>query len=214
MIEVLIAIGLAAAGYVVSEVIGWMDRKRILQENNENAKPVINPAILRSEDHKMIEQTQVVFHEVFGNDLLGRVSQMDAQQRVENLPILIERLTQAYGIPNVNLELNYEENTPCMGGYCRSNNTLMLNIAFMMTNDKEWLWEFYDTIVHELRHAIQSHIIITPGFAGASQELRADFAYGMKHYVRYNKDPQGYYNQLIEMDAFTFAYEVMEGICK
>ena len=78
---------------------------------------------------------------------------------------------------------------------------------------KEQLLDVLDTVVHELRHAVQWSMIEGKNSVWeASEAHRQALARNFAHYVRYDRDVRGYQMQLVERDAVTFAATVMRGV--
>lgn len=216
MVEVVVAIAAAALiATTICSAVDWLLNEVILSPGVRQMplKPVIDESVLRPQDRDMIAQSQNVFREMFGEDMIASVSGKTAQERLDAVPELVTRLANLYGLSGITLRL-FQEKSHYYGSYDWTNHELALNVQYLMCNDPAAIREFYDTIVHELRHAVQLQMILKPDFWGADQELRARLAYNFKHYIRVNRDPKGYMEQLVERDAFTFAYVTMEGVCK
>ncbi len=211
---ILIVAGAALAGQIIVSTVDWLVNDVILSPRTRQTqvKPAINEELLRPKDREMIARSQEIFRGVLGEDMIASVKAKSADERIETIAPLVEQLAAAYGLNGIKLRLFREKSGFC-GSYNRSNQELSLNVQYLLCDDPRAIREFYDTILHELRHAVQAQMIRQPGFWDADQELRARLAHNFNHYIRSDRDPQGYMNQLIESDAFTFAYVTMEGLC-
>lgn len=216
MLEVAVVMVVSALAIAaISATADWLLNEVIFSPRIQQIplKPVIDESVLRPQDRDMIVKSQNIFREVFGDNMIANVSGKTAQERLDTVPDLVTRLARTYGLSDIKLRL-FQEKSSSYGSYNCSKNELALNIQYLMCDDPVEIREFYDTIVHELRHAVQIQMIRQPDFWGADQELRARLAHSFKHYIRASRDPKGYMEQLVERDAFTFAYVTMEGVCK
>lgn len=216
MLEAIVAVAaFILTTTAVSSTVEWLLNEVILSPRARQIpqKPVIDESLLRAKDREMIAQSQDIFREVLGENMIANVSGKTPQERIDTIPELVTKLADLYGLSGITLRL-FQEKSSNYGSYNWSNGELALNVQYLMCNDPEAIREFYDTIVHELRHAVQIQMVRQPDFWGADLQLRAKLAHNFNHYIRANRDPKGYMEQLVERDAFTFAYVTMEGVCK
>lgn len=78
-------------------------------------------------------------------------------------------------------------------------------------NQPLWIEHF---IFHEIRHIYQRRLIIKYNFGEIPHntmeaETVEQYQYEFDNYIDLNNDKIGYYSQLIEIEAFTFAYAAM-----
>ena len=78
-------------------------------------------------------------------------------------------------------------------------------------NQPLWIEHF---IFHEIRHIYQRRLIIKYNFgeiphSTMEAETVEQYQYEFDNYIDLNNDKIGYYSQLIEIEAFTFAYAAM-----
>lgn len=103
-----------------------------------------------------------------------------------------------------------EEEGITMGYYSRGTRLITINTEQLAppgkySNDYR---EMVDTVLHEGRHAYQHQAVLGEIEHDDKEELAA-WAENMKpgHYISYERNPRGYYNQPIERDARSFAEE-------
>ena len=90
------------------------------------------------------------------------------------------------------------------GGYCDSNNMVIIN-EFMLYNNREAV----DTVAHELWHAYQHQRARNPRTVKDFQ-----YQFGFDNYIRYEDDPIGYNDQMVEAEARAFAQQFKDRLNK
>lgn len=70
---------------------------------------------------------------------------------------------------------------------------------------------FIENLIHEYRHAVQLKAVHTPGFWNVSVDRARLWKQNYDNYQTAERNPVGYYEQLVELDARTFAYLSMKG---
>ena len=111
----------------------------------------------------------------------------------------------------VKVEFYGDDRHQC-GFYNSRDNTLNLNVADLLSKTPERIQEFFDTIIHELRHAVQWKAIREAGYWNVEEERSKAWAKNFANYISASVDPRGYANQLVEVDARTFASGCLEGV--
>lgn len=66
-----------------------------------------------------------------------------------------------------------------------------------------------ETCFHEGRHAYQTHEANLPAVADNPEQAQ-EWENNFDNYIEYNQDPQGYWNQPVEVDARQYAQERMQ----
>ena len=204
---------------VISLVIGaigklinlWRYRSRTMPENDK--------AEMSDTDKEKIQQTQALIHEVFGPDPVERLRSSSNKERIDLMDNFANRLSELYGL-DIQVDVTVDQ-VDHWGGYNWSDNKAVFNIALLMVDGQNehfdyCAWETIDTVVHELRHAVQYRTITEPGFWNVSEERRTAWANNMRQggYISSATDMRAYASQPVERDAFTFAAEVIEGVKK
>jgi len=175
-----------------------------------NAPGTLCTAEMSETDIKMQEQTRDMIHETFGENIIDSVQDMDAAQRIKSAQNLIQALQKEYDL-DVKVEFYGDDRHQC-GFYNSRDNTLNLNVADLLSKTPERIQEFFDTIIHELRHAVQWKAIREAGYWNVEEERSKAWAKNFANYISASVDPRGYANQLVEVDARTFASGCLEGV--
>lgn len=216
--EILIPILILLGVVVIKAVCDWLHNDEIFPNGLDIPEDLVIPETisheteLREIDIAFAERSREILVRHLGDNPVSRImEEKDANARLQMILPIYDAVVELYDIPKPTLQWKVE-NSYCLGGYSASTNTLELNAAFLLVDNEECIREFLDTLFHELRHAVQHHMIASPGFWDADPQLRGRIAYNMIHYVRGEMDPEGYQNQLIERDARNFAAAVMRGI--
>lgn len=89
------------------------------------------------------------------------------------------------------------------GCYQAENDTIVISNAYLSMENEGV--ETVKTIFHELKHAVQYHAIATGGNVwGYPREVLIAWVNNYQHYIYPTKDPEGYFYQPLEIDAFGF----------
>ncbi len=88
-------------------------------------------------------------------------------------------------------------------GYYRRDGYIYLN-ADVLTDSSNRL-DALDTVFHECRHAYQHMATLNPRQYGVSGETAQAWSFNFDHYIDYDDDPEGYFDQAVEQDASNFA---------
>lgn len=165
-------------------------------------------------DIKMALKTQEIIKRNFGGNLTERVMAMDSVERMEAARDFTQSLIREYGL-STQAEF-FGDARERSGYYSYEENKIYINVADLLVNDEavltERLLEFLDTIIHELRHAVQYEAIHKEGFWDADEAKRLTWAYNMANYIPLKENPSSYAKQPIEEDARTFAAQCLEGV--
>ncbi|MCA1597465.1 MAG: hypothetical protein LC769_00330 [Chloroflexi bacterium] len=79
--------------------------------------------------------------------------------------------------------------------------------------DNDAVPEIANTLAHEGRHAYQDYAITYPGLHDSDEEVRAwEENMRPRNYVMFEDDPEGYYAQPVEADAWSFGDRIMSGV--
>lgn len=163
----------------------------------------------------MAEETRAAIEKLFGTPADEKIMRMaEKEEREEASTKLILELCGLYHISLTKITYFYED-SGSMGAYGPHDKSIALNIKYLMTGDRACIREYLDTIVHELRHAVQRSAIEGDDYWQVPEERQKSWLGNMvpmSNYISFGEDPEGYYTQPVEMDAFTFAHYVMEGV--
>ena len=207
---ILIALAMAvslAMDAVAALITRWGQRKL----------PQTAQAEMSETDKEKIEATQELIKECFGDDVIERIKTASNKERIALMAEFAERLAKEYGL-DIEVDVTVT-NANTWGAYNWTEKKAVFNIALLMIDkdDKNFehiARETLDTIIHELRHAVQHRAANEPGFWNVSDERRQAWAINMTpgHYIRPEVNMRAYANQPVEKDAVTFAALVLEGV--
>ena len=210
--EVLIPLAIAMAVEMLIEVVGGLIKRWGRQKLPQNAR-----AELSDTDREEIEVTQELIAECFGEDVVARIKSASNKERIALMTEFADRLAKEYGL-DIEVDVTVD-NVQSWGAYNWEQRKAVFNIALLMVDGNHEQFDYcvretLDTIIHELRHAVQHKAINEPGFWNVSDERRVAWADNMVggNYIPATVDARAYANQPIELDAFTFAAAVMEGV--
>lgn len=206
-----ITVGTIVAAMVAVEIacaaVQWF---RDLWGTKVNAPASLCTAEMSTTDQEMQEETKHILKEVFGENIAESIQSLDAAQRIVKAEEFIEKLKDAYGL-DVEVEF-YGENRSHCGFYNSKLNTLNLNVADLLSKNMDCSYEFINTIIHELRHAVQWKAIQEDGFWNTDKATRINWMNNFANYIQYGIDPKGYAQQPVEVDAVTFVDGCLKGV--
>lgn len=212
MIETLITIGITVAVALVVEVVA-----DLIENWGAPEMPTQTKAEMSETDQKMIQETQALMQECFGDDVVERFRNASNLDRISMTGDFAKRLAALYDL-DIDVDVVIEEAQHC-GAYNWKDRKAVFNIILMTVESDNAHFDYcvketLDTIIHELRHAVQHKAIRQEGFWNVAEERRVAWANNMTpgNYIRPEVDKKGYVGQPIEADAYTFAAEVMQGV--
>lgn len=161
-------------------------------------------------DETLTEKAAVVMSEVFDKQTISEWGTMSMEQREAKLNEYYSELGNALGIDAKGIVV--EDLYATVGEGCQGYNSGdgYLHIDYRNLQNPETLLEVLNTTTHEARHQLQSEAIEDPSrFPEFSPELIAEWEHNMINYDNGAYGYEGYYNQVIEVDARVFAAEVI-----
>lgn len=206
-----IVLGLEALEYGIGWLISLWGKK-------PQQMPETLQAELGETDREMIRKTQELMRQVYGEDIVKRYAEANTRERINLTYEFAEQLAKLYGV-DVNIDMYIEEpkkNKPYTFGKI-GGNTIILNMYLIDIGERhedfeDVIKEIIDTIIHEMRHAVQKKAIEQPGFWDMDDIRRATWARNLENYIPLRVDFQMYMRQPLETDARTFAAEAMKGM--
>lgn len=205
---ILIYLGIVA----IREVIEWMDnrgRLGTLMPQPINADALITENYKPDECDKLMHDkcTDLLNHEFPEPADLPLWSRVDHKMRGMDLEkrkkIMEELVYKAATAMQVKLDGISFEDVKGYGFYSAGDNRIVISKAYLEV-DEEGV-ESIKTIFHELKHAVQYHAIAPNGnIWGYSQEILIAWANNFQCYIQPEIDPEGYFCQPVEVDAFGF----------
>lgn len=214
----LVIIGAVAA---ISAVL--LIRERL--QNSTPISPAINADVLSDYDKEIAIQTEDVVKETIGEKPVEALKQMSSSEKIAAMENLSKELIKLYDLNDVQVEIVHIP-TNSFGYYCHDTKTLTVDISYLLydmntinADNRDTIFEYavretIDTIVHELRHAVQHKAIQLDNneYWEIDESKRIEWAQNIINYISPDVDPKGYYQQPIECDAFTFAHESLKGV--
>ena len=202
---------IVAVGFLTDFIAGLRSRW------GEQHLPAAAQIELSDDDQKMVEKTQTLITHSFGNDVVDTLRNASNKDRIALFADFAEQLAALYGL-DITVDVTVNNLKNC-GAYNWSEKKAVFNIAMLTVDGNHPHFAFcvketLDTIVHELRHAVQHRVVEEPGFWNVDEKRRLLWARNMTqgHYIKPEVDLRAYAGQPIEKDASTFAAAVMEGV--
>lgn len=205
-VEVLFNVGVNFAVSLLRNVFG-----------TQRTMPETIKAELSDTDKKMAEETQNLIRSQFGENVSDSIRAMSNMERLQAANRFANDLANLYGL-DIQIDVVAQDANQC-GYYDWNKGKAVFNVVELwISNDNEefdaHIQNFFDTIVHELRHAVQRKAVTEPGFWEVDEERRQkwDENFQPGNYVRADVNIRGYMEQPLENDAYTYAAYVMEGV--
>ena len=212
--EVLIALAVVAIASLLCEGVKYL----INLWGSKQKMPDQVKAEMSETDEEMIEKTKNVIANTFGDSVIDKIATSSNKERIDLMADFATTLSKEYGL-DISVDITVSDISNC-GYYNWEEKKAVFNIAMMMVDkDNEHfaycVRETLDTIIHELRHAVQHKAIHEEGFWNVDEARRIEWANNMlpENYIQPSVDRKGYFLQPIEKDAATFANAAMEGVC-
>ena len=211
--EILLAIGVAL---VLNFAVNLLCNNVLFPGQSTEPVPpgeVIDEGMLTDTDRKMAERSREIIEDNLGEQPVDALLTLNAEDRVKAVGEVLEELSRLYGVDIKGAEFTNALPNNVAGAYYHQEHMIRINVNALLSNDRAVLLDVLDTVVHELRHAVQWSMIEGKNSVWeASEAHRQALARNFAHYVRYDRDVRGYQMQLVERDAVTFAATVMRGV--
>lgn len=206
---ILASLAIGAAFVMVGTLLeSWMD--------NTHALPPESVKVELSEtDNKKVEETRDLIHDKFGEDVADTIAKASNKERIDIMDEFAKDLAKLYGL-DIDIDITVDD-VSLWGYYSHNEKKAVFNIAALMIDAKNEsfkavVFEVIDTIIHELRHAVQHKSMSDSDFWDIGEERAKLWEQNMKNYIRAGVDPRGYASQPVEADAVTFAGAVMSEV--
>ena len=207
--EVIIILGIIAAIDLISDLWSQWGTQEL---------PDHVQVQMSAEDDKKIKAAQELIHECFGENVVETIKSSSNKERINLMAEFAEKLAEEYDL-NIEVDVTVEELKNC-GAYNWEKKKAVFNIALLTVDSEnehfgDCVRIVLDTIIHELRHAVQHKCIEEPTYWDIDADMRDMWQNNMLpgNYIRPEVDMRGYALQPIEIDASTFAELVMKGVC-
>ena len=190
-------------------------RNKIKLWGQQRKMPQTQQAQMSETDLKEIEVTKELINTCFEGDPVSCLKNASNVEKINMMSGFAQKLAEEYGL-DVEIDVTIDE-SKSWGYYNWEENKAVFNIAqiVLASNSENFAYfvrESLDTIVHELRHAVQYKAIRESGFWGVDDERRKLWADNIQNYIQPTVDFKAYSKQPIENDAITFAALALEGV--
>jgi hypothetical protein len=162
-------------------------------------------------DESYVEKASEVMAEVFDEKTINEWGSMSLEQRSEKLDEYYSKLGDALGIDakGIIVEDCWATSGEGVMGYAGGDG--YLHIDYRNIQDPEKLFEVLNTTTHEARHQLQFEAIEDPSrFPELSPALISEWEHNFINYDDGAFGYEGYYNQVVEVDARVFAADVLD----
>ena len=175
-----------------------VDLKGILEENYHPCEV----------DVAMLQQCADLLEHLFptpeelpiGERIDQKMQSMTSEQRMEFLQRIV---VEAAHVMKVNIKEIRFEDIAGYGCYRADSDAIVISKAYIEMEGQ--VVEVVKTVFHELKHAVQFHAITTGGnIRGYPREMLIEWANNFQYYINPTWDPEGYFYQPLEIDAFGF----------
>ena len=187
--EVLIELSVIAITKILCEGVKFL----INLWSAKQTMPVQVKAEMSETDKEMIEKTKDVIANVFGDSVIDKIASSSNKERIDLVADFATTLSKEYGL-DISVDVTVSDISDC-GYYSWDKKKAVFNIAMMMVDkDNEHfaycVRETLDTIIHELRHAVQHKAIHEEGFWNVDEARRIEWANNMlpENYIQPSVD--------------------------
>lgn len=169
---------------------------------------------LSETDLEMVEKSRQVIQETFGDDLVKTLKEANNLDRVKLIDTFGNNLAQAYGL-DITIDITADDSV--CGFYEDNRRKLVFNVHRLMIDSNNPRFGYYardavDTIIHELRHAVQCQAIRSPSFWNVGAERARIWEENFHNYIDPEVDAKAYAEQPLDADAYAFTAEVMREV--
>ena len=209
MIEVLIEGGIVVAASVIA-AIKLREKNRALIDALERVskqKEADSTSYkLPPQDSQMIEECRRMLKTEFPLGVAETMKHMNLEERKKCMEILTQKAAM---IMHVNpVQVTFDEDPYCVGGYNFENDTIVFSVAFLGNDDD--LKMSVNTIFHELRHKLQFYSVEKENVMGYHDEVLNKWKSEFYQYIGPHLSIRLYYHQIIETDARKYADEIFK----
>lgn len=212
-LEIIIPVAVLAIGAgvkLISHLISTWGHKNVTPES------LREQVELSQTDREKIDETRELIRDMFGDNVAEKFKNASNVERINMVNDFAHRLAKLYGLDDVDIDVVIDNVSLC-GYYCHSQHQARFNILALTNgvdspNYAALVKDMLDTVIHELRHAVQFKAVENDGFWNVDDKRRAAWASNVKNYISASTDMRGYMQQPLEADAYVFAGLVMEGV--
>lgn len=188
--------------------------------------PVLQGDELTETDVELASQTADKIKEIVGDDPITAMGSMTSSEKIATVEEITKELIDLYELTDISYQMVSNSDRGMWGYYNHESKTLYINISNLLCDSLEipegkqdeynriFIRETLDTVVHELRHAIQfkAAFNLDEDYLDIDRDTRIEWAKNIANYIPSSVDPKKYAGQPIERDAVAFAHESMKGV--
>jgi hypothetical protein len=186
----------------------------VLQEFVNSVKELLGVSSSEAKeiDEALTEKASDVMSEVFDKNTISEWGTMSMEAREAKLSEYYNKLGEALGIDARGVIVEDCSQTVGDGVLGYNSGDGYLHIDCKNLEDPSKLLDVLNTTTHEARHQLQSEAIADPSrFPEISPSLISEWEHNMQNYDNGAFGYEGYYNQVVEVDARVFAADVING---
>lgn len=194
----------------------WKDRGDYYQHERmvgklEKPKSYHPDEKMREKENKCITGMENLLQ---GKQLDDVLRTQTAQERLDFIEKVQEVASESLGIETKPVVYESSCNNTTMGYYCRGDNSIHLNEAFVTSDNIYFVKEQIFTIYHESMHALQWKAVENRqrggnGLGFSTKTLR-EWTNNFDHYIDISIDAEGYFSQPLERDAFGLEWRMKD----
>ena len=160
-------------------------------------------------DEVRTHQSAEIMHDVFSEEVIANWPDLPSETKEAYLDEYSARLAESLGIEPLDVVMEYGMGPNELGYTVGNDGTVHINADYI--NSGSNLAIVLNTVTHETRHCFQQAAIQNPEqFPDIPQEVIEQWNYEWVNYIDCSYDPEGYFNQAIEIDARNFGEDVYE----
>lgn len=203
---------------VTADACHWVRDKIRKWSSPTPPKDPVHPSA-KEANKPLVDNSIRTVKEHFPTSVIESAIHSNPEDRKNKIEELVPKAARAMGIKNPpTLEFfvpdRIEQIHSLCGGYRRSDNTLRLNLAMIVSEEPELFREQVSTIFHELVHTRQHEAVsaLADGKPfeeyGYSAEYIQVMAENMLNYITPDENPEAYSKQPVEAEAFWFEEQI------
>lgn len=160
--------------------------------------------VLSDDDKALIEKCREVMKENFPEGIETKMKGMTVEEKMALFQKLVMDLNPVFGVNITNIAfLSVDEiGNGTLGYYDRDANSIRFNLDLLKIEDNpEIMRAMVDTIIHELRHALQHRAVTDTSFNYGTEDQRYLWTINFLSYIPAHVDFAYYQEQIVEADA-------------
>lgn len=176
--------------------------------------------IYTAQEEACIENTVAVLTEYFPQNPAYSLLEEDYESRCEALENLGQSLIELYKLEGTEVIVTddpdfFSENTIHVFGFTDiAKRIIYINAQYLFQDDATLIERVVSTVIHELRHMMQFHVMALENTYGVPFERRCAWRHNICNYVDAELDMGAYLEQPLEFDARNYVNRVWRSLYK